>query len=78
MTHEPAIDSEGWQRQSTYDEPRLSEMAEMYREIGLEVHIEPFHPEDEKGCVSCLTTVLDIYNTIYTRARKGQASQGEE
>ena len=78
MTRAEQLAAEGWQRQSTHDEPRLSEMAKMYREIGLEVHIEPFHPEDEKGCVSCLTTVLNIYNTIYTRARKGQASQGEE
>ena len=34
---------EGWEKQATYYDPRLSEMVEMYEEIGLEVHIEPFN-----------------------------------
>jgi hypothetical protein len=70
MTREEELTSRGWQRQATYDEPRLSEMAEMYREIGLEVHLEPFHPEDESGCVDCLAVIPDLYKTIYTRKRE--------
>ncbi len=36
---------EGWERQNTLDEPRLSEVAEMYRETGFEVRFEQFDPE---------------------------------
>jgi hypothetical protein len=44
-TRQEALALQGWERQATYDEPRLSEMAEVYEEIGLEVHLEPFHPD---------------------------------
>jgi hypothetical protein len=70
MTREEELTAQGWQRQVTYDEPRLSEMADLYRKIGLEVHLEPFHPEDEKGCTGCLAVVPDLYKTIYTRKKE--------
>ena len=70
MTREEELTARGWQRQATYDEPRLSEMAEMYQEIGLEVHLEPFHPEDERDCADCLAVVPGLYKTIYTRKRE--------
>ena len=38
MSVDPLV-LEGWERQNTLDEPRLSEVAEMYREIGFEVRI---------------------------------------
>jgi len=69
VTRAEQLAAEGWQRRSTYDEPRLTEMADTYREVGLEVHVEPFHPEDEKGCVGCLATFPDLYKTIYTRKK---------
>jgi hypothetical protein len=70
MTREEELIAQGWQRQATYDEPRLSEMVDMYREVGMEVHLEPFHPADEKGCVGCLAAFPDLYKTIYTRKRE--------
>ena len=59
----------GWERQATYDDPRLSEMVEMYKEIGLEVHLEPFNPEDEEGCTGCMQLTPEKYKTIYTRKK---------
>jgi hypothetical protein len=47
MTRQDELVRQGWQRKSTYDEPRLSEMADMYKDIGLEVHLEPFHADEE-------------------------------
>ena len=47
LTPEEKLIKEGWQKQATYDDPRLSEMVEMYAEIGLEVHLEPFNVENE-------------------------------
>ena len=64
----------GWEKQATYDDPRLSEMVEMYKEIGLEVHLEPFDPENEKGCTDCMLLTPEKYKTIYTR-RKDQESR---
>ena len=67
MTPEKKLAGEGWQKQGIYDEHRLSEIIEMYREIGLEVHLEPFNPENEKGCTTCMQQKPDQYKTLYTR-----------
>ena len=58
---------EGWERQNTLDEPRLSDVAEMYRETGFEVRIEPFDPDKESGCTECMQASAEKYKTIYTR-----------
>jgi hypothetical protein len=34
MTRQEELTRYGWQKQATYDEPRLSEMQEMYEEKG--------------------------------------------
>lgn len=67
MTPEEKLISEGWQKQSTYDDPRLTEMAVMYEEIGLEVHLEPLESENETGCTGCMQLMPDSFKTIYTR-----------
>jgi hypothetical protein len=67
MTPEEKLCNEGWEKQATYDEPRLSEMVEMYEEIGLEVHLEPFNVENEPGCNGCMQLMPDLFKTIYTR-----------
>ena len=71
MTRQEALSIQGWQRQATYDEPRLSEMADMYREIGLEVRLEPFIPDEEPGCTGCMAKMPQQYKTIYTRRKSG-------
>jgi hypothetical protein len=63
---------EGWERQNTLDEPRLSEVAEMYGEIGFEVRIEPFDPDRESGCSECMKASAEKYKTIYTRRRQAE------
>lgn len=67
MTREEELVRDGWEKKTTFDDPRLSEIAKMYIEIGFEVHIEPFHPEEEPGCTECMKTDPDRYKTIYTR-----------
>ena len=54
MTRQAQLARQGWQRQATYDEPRLSEMFDIYRDIGLEVHMEPIHVDDQTGCNGCM------------------------
>lgn len=69
MTREEELTGKGWQKQSTNDEPRLSELADMYQEIGYQVHLEPFHPEEEPGCTVCMKLQADRYKTIYIRKK---------
>jgi len=68
-TTEEKLIREGWQKQSTYDDPRLSEMVEMYKEIGMEVHLEPFDAADADGCTGCMQLFPDRFKTIYTRKK---------
>jgi hypothetical protein len=69
MSRKEQLKLQGWERQATYDEPRLSEMADMYAEVGLEVHLEPFHPDEEPGCTGCMATMPERFKTIYTRRK---------
>ncbi len=69
MTPEKKLIEQGWQKQATYDNPRLSEMVEMYQEIGFEVHLEPFNAENETGCTGCLQLMPDSFQTLYTRRK---------
>jgi hypothetical protein len=69
MNREEQLTHEGWKKQSTLDEPRLSEMAEMYKEIGFEVQLEPFNPDEEQGCNECMKISPENYKTIYTREK---------
>jgi len=57
----------GYQRQSTYDEPRLSELVQMYRELGFEVLVAPFDPADQPACSECMRLHPGRFKTIYTR-----------
>jgi len=69
VTRQEELTCQGWQRQATYDEPRLSEMADMYEQIGLEIHLEPLHAEEEPGCTGCMEIMPGLYKTIYTRKK---------
>ncbi|MGD9238733.1 MAG: hypothetical protein PVG69_01835 [Desulfobacterales bacterium] len=69
MTQQEKLARQGWTRQATYDGPRLSEMTDLYTDIGLEVHLEPFHPDEEPGCTGCMAINPEQYKTIYTRKK---------
>jgi len=61
---------EGWVRQFTADEPRLSEAVELYDSLGFEVHLEPVMPgELAEGCQVCFEEG-ERYKTIYTRPKR--------
>ena len=61
-------DLSGWERQTTTDEPRLSELVEFYEEIGFEVLLRPVVPAElGQECTDCMMAEPDRYRTIYTR-----------
>ncbi len=61
----PAV--QGWQKKGTYDEPRLSEIIKMYKELGFEVRLEPFEPNNQTECMECMRVSADRYKAVYTR-----------
>ena len=70
MSSEKELIARGWEKQTTYDEPRLSEIVEMYEETGFEVRLEPFDPFTTPGCADCMKASPEKYKTIYTREVK--------
>lgn len=68
MSREEDLKKQGWEKRFTMDEPRLSEMAEQYKELGFEVLLEPVDPSSEE-CTTCITAAADRYKTIYTRRK---------
>jgi hypothetical protein len=70
MSRREKLEQEGWIRQFTADEPRLSEAAEEYGQLGFEVLLEPIDPQEMEGqCASCLLAACDQYKIIYTRRK---------
>lgn len=75
------LEREGWTRQFTACEPRLSEAVELYKESGFEVRLEPLPKgkdrgacggtEDQAECGACFEGVEDQYRIIFTRPVKG-------
>ncbi|MCF8061949.1 MAG: hypothetical protein K9M82_05485 [Deltaproteobacteria bacterium] len=76
---------EGWTRQFTASEPRLSEAVAVYEEAGFEVRLEPLPPASgyrtcaEEGgtegeCRICFEGFEDRCRVIYTRPRNTASS----
>jgi hypothetical protein len=81
-SRESVLHAEGWTRQFIASEPRLTEAAELYRELGFEVLLDPL-PEtaqceecegaaetDKSECRVCFQGVEEQYRIIFTRPRK--------
>ena len=62
---------EGWKRLTTIGEPRLSEIAENYRLMGYEVHVEYFDTgaAGDDGCTTCYEdgAASQEWGTVYVR-----------
>lgn len=61
----------GWERKSITDEPRLSELIELYQSLNFDVHLESLTPELLEAigeeCKSCYLDHWDDYKVIFTR-----------
>lgn len=65
----------GWEKRFVASEPRLTEMVEMYKEIGFEVHLEPLPSKEEmdvqnceeSGCTACFDVDRERYKIIFTK-----------
>lgn len=60
----------GWSKRSALEEPRLSEMAELYESLGFDVLLEPARPGDlGADCSICYSDSCDRFSMIYTRKK---------
>ena len=72
------VDITGWERRTTTDEPRLSELVELYEEIGFEVMLRPISREElGQDCQECYLAEPERYRTIYTRPAAKSTISGE-
>ena len=60
---------EGWEERWVGEDPRLSELADMCRELGFEVRLEPFKPTIKEGdlCATCFDSSIKPVMVIFTR-----------
>lgn len=56
--------AEGWFKQTTIGEPRLSEIVENYRQLGYEVHVVEHREESGDGCNTCFTAGAEMGNVV--------------
>jgi hypothetical protein len=76
---EDELKKQGWQKRFVAEEPRLSEMVELYKETGFEVHLEPMtaveEPDEEneecQSCRICFEGSEEKYQVIFTRPHAG-------
>jgi len=67
---EPRGDAADWTRRTTTDEPRLSELVELYEELGFEVQLRPVSRQElGDDCTECYLASPERYRTIYTRPK---------
>lgn len=71
MSRHDELEAEGWNRQFSAGEPRLSEAVAEYQELGFEVLLAPIDSLGMSGeCSSCLVDTGDRIKIIYTRRRQ--------
>ncbi|MCX7857625.1 MAG: hypothetical protein N2513_06560 [Deltaproteobacteria bacterium] len=74
---EKELIEKGWERRMVACEPKLSEIIELYKEIGFEVHTEPLWDVeqsdisecDNEECMACYELDKEKYRIIYTRRK---------
>lgn len=65
------IDSE-WVKRNDADEPRLSELMDLYKSLGFEVMVKDFSPDNTGDeCQECFIRSANKIKTIYTRKKTG-------
>ena len=65
------LEKQGWVKRTTIDEPRLSEITELYKSLGFEVRVEPVKLDElDEDCKKCYKNIIDELKTVYVRKRK--------
>ena len=71
VLREKKLEKEGWVKQTTIGEPRLSEIVQLYRSLGYEVHLEPIKLDElDEECRRCYESEIHEVKTVYVRKKK--------
>lgn len=57
----------GWTLRGIYDDPRLTELASLYEDLGFRVHLAPCTSALVSGCKECLKHTPEKYKVLYTK-----------
>ena len=68
LAADPILLAQGWQRRFVTDMNRAAEVADLYRQLGFEIRLEPI-PQEQFGehCDACQLAMLLRFRTIYTK-----------
>ena len=65
------VEKQGWVKRTTIDEPRLSEITELYTSLGFEVRVEPVKLDElDEDYKKCYKNIIDELKNVYVRKRK--------
>jgi hypothetical protein len=68
---EKKLEKEGWVKQTTIGEPRLSEIVELYESLGYEVCLESVKLDEmDEECRRCYESEIGEVKTVYVRKKK--------
>ncbi|RKY85695.1 hypothetical protein DRQ09_06930 [candidate division KSB1 bacterium] len=60
-----------WEKRNIIEKERVNELVELYRDIGFEVMVKDFNPDDFDGeCSECMKIHPEKYKIIYTKKLK--------
>lgn len=72
-TRKTELEAQGWTFRFVADEPRLSEVAETYESLGMEVLLDPVRIDSDESA-SCVQSCLERCKAIFTRPQTGRRS----
>jgi hypothetical protein len=68
---EKKLAKEGWIKQTTIGEPRLSEIVELYKSLGYEVRLELVKLDElDEECRKCYEGEIDEVKIVYVKKKK--------
>lgn len=60
-----------WRERGVFEEPRLSEIIAVYKELGFEVRCEAFEAVVGADCTECMRASANRCRMVYTRKTEG-------
>jgi hypothetical protein len=78
VTRRERLEREGWSMRTIQDEPRLSELKQLYEDMGFEVMILPLSPDDCGECTECFDREEGRYKTLFTRPKTNRLDEREK
>ncbi len=69
----PKLEAEGWEQRTVTDPTRITELKDLYTELGFETTTTPLDPESfGDACTSCAVTACSAYVALFTRKKDHQ------